>query len=138
MRFAVAVHGANQLTGDIKLAGLRRTSLKKPRLKAFHSQSGKCYYCQQPIWIEGPEKYAAMYGISLRQASLMMCTGEHLIAHKDGGSSGLDNIVAACHYCNIKRHTRKKDLSPIEYKLYVSKRLHKGRWHRLVLEVVNA
>lgn len=109
----------------------KRKPLKTPRKQAFLRQNGRCYYCQNPIWEKNPEQYAKLYGLSLRKAQWMRCTGEHLTAHKDGGSANPDNIVAACYFCNTRRHSRKKDLTPEKYKRLVSKRVEKKRWHGL-------
>lgn len=109
----------------------KRNSLKTPRKQAFLRQNGRCFYCQKPIWEENPEQYAKRYGLSLRQAQLMRCTGEHLTAHKDGGAANPDNIVAACFYCNNRRHKCKKNLTPEKYKVFVSNRVEKKRWHGL-------
>jgi len=64
----------------------------------------------------------------------MQCTGEHLIAHKNGGSAKKENIAAACRFCNKQRHHRKKDIEPGEFEKYVLGRLNKGRWHGLKLD----
>lgn len=110
-----------------------RKSLKNPRNHAFNRQNGRCCYCHQPIWVNNPEQYAKQYGLTLSLARLMKCTGEHLVAHKDGGSSNKVNIAAACLFCNLGRHRCKKDMTPVEYEQYVLRRLKKGRWHGLRL-----
>lgn len=111
----------------------KRKPLKTPRKQAFLRQNGRCFYCQNPIWEENPEQYAKLYGLSLRKAQWMRCTGEHLTAYKDGGSATPDNIVAACYFCNTRRHARKKDITPEKYKIFVSKRVEKKRWHGLAM-----
>ena len=107
----------------------KRKPLKRPRNQAFQRQNGRCFYCHQPMWQENPEQYAEQYGLTLQQAELMRCTGEHLIAHKDGGSASSDNIVAACFYCNQKRHKRKVELSLDKFKALVTTRVQKKCWH---------
>ena len=111
----------------------RRTSLKKSRTLAFKAQGGKCYYCSQPMWNESVEELTSRYSISPGQAKFLRCTGEHLIAHCDGGSASRRNIVAACLFCNTGRHARKKSFSPERFKDFVRRRMSKGGWHRLRL-----
>lgn len=110
-----------------------RKSLNKPRNVAAEKQRGKCYYCEQPMWTGNPELFAEKYSISLRQAKRFQCTGEHLIPHKDGGGLKQRNIVAACLYCNQRRHRRKAELNPSDYSDLVRKRLKMGRWHCSIL-----
>ncbi len=111
------------ITMQEKSKSKRRPSLKNPRTRAFKSQGGKCYYCNQPMWKKSAQELTSRYSISPGQANFLRCTGEHLIAHCEGGSSSRSNIVAACLFCNTKRHARKKALSPDQYKNYVTHRL---------------
>ncbi|WP_083921460.1 HNH endonuclease [Dasania marina] len=106
-----------------------RKSLKKPRHFAFSKQKGLCYYCAQPMWDGCPKSFSVRYGLSVRQARRFQCTGEHLMAHKDGGSSGRENIVAACLFCNVGRHRRGRDLDPHCFRGLVQRRMNAGRWH---------
>lgn len=110
-----------------------RKSLKSPRTHAFHSQHGRCYYCNQPMWNNNPLELISRFRISLGQALLLRCTGEHLISHSEGGASGNNNIVAACWYCNQQRHRRKNIHSPECFRKHIRKRLSEGRWHGLKL-----
>ena len=41
----------------------------------------------------------------------------------------LRGIVAACRFCNSKRHTKKKVPDPIVYRQMVTKRMRAGKWH---------
>ena len=106
-----------------------RKSLIKPRSKAFNKQQGNCYYCNQPMWLNEPEKFSLKYNITLKQARRFQCTGEHLTAHKDGGTAKQENIVAACCYCNLQRHKRSTAPTPQQYKKFIERRMNKGRWH---------
>lgn len=83
-----------------------RKSLVRPRLIAYSQQLGLCFYCSCPMWSKDPIVFVSKYGITLPQAKALECTGEHLEAHKDGGSSSQSNIVAACKFCNQGRHKR--------------------------------
>ncbi|MDH4566193.1 HNH endonuclease [Pseudomonas sp. BN414] len=110
-----------------------RQSLIKPRAQAFQAQGGRCFYCHLPMWQGNPEQFAARHGLTMNQVERLQCTGEHLVAHKEGGGGGRDNIVAACRFCNQARHRRQCDLSPDQFKTMVQKRLARGAWHPLDL-----
>ena len=107
----------------------QRSSLKNPRKQAFKTQHGVCYYCSQPMWTEAASELTDQYPISAKQARWLQCTGEHLIAHKDGGSAKQENIVAACRHCNTKRHARDNEMPVEQYRRHVQKRMKKGAWH---------
>ncbi|HMQ97154.1 MAG TPA: HNH endonuclease [Candidatus Nanoperiomorbaceae bacterium] len=96
---------------------------------AFQSQSGRCYYCGLPMWLDHPEHFAIRFGITVPQSKQLQCTAEHLVASQDGGSTSQGNIVAACLFCNKKRHQRKIALNPVKHKELVKKRLSVQRWH---------
>jgi HNH endonuclease len=106
-----------------------RKCLKSPRSTSFSQQNGRCYYCDQPMWVNEPSELSNKYNISHKQAKNLRCTGEHLIAHQDGGNAKKNNIVAACWCCNQRRHQRKKAPNPKEYKKLVQQRMNQGRWH---------
>jgi len=110
-----------------------RKSLAKPRSTAFSNQNGNCYYCKQPMCSDDPLGFSAKHGVSLRQTKILQFTGEHLVPHKDGGSSTRDNIVAVCRFCNQLRHKRNAAPSPEQYKKMVRFRMSQGRWHGLRL-----
>jgi len=80
------------------------------------------------MWESDPASYAVEHNITLPQAKYFRCTAEHLLAQTDGGLNQADNIVAACIWCNRKRHARKLAPSPKEYRKLVQQRLSKGRW----------
>lgn len=103
--------------------------LVRPRAHAFSHQSGRCFYCGMPMWDGNPLEFANEHGITLGQAKRLQCTGEHLVARQDGGSTARSNIVAACRFCNEVRHRRKTPLPPERYMLLVRKRMKLGRWH---------
>jgi hypothetical protein len=108
---------------------MSKSALVKSRLIAFNLQHARCIYCEQPIWLKNPQTFAHQYNITLKQAQLFQCTAEHLLARRDGGKDDPTNIVAACHFCNQKRHHSKSAKDPIPYKLYVAKRVIKRKWH---------
>lgn len=114
-----------------------RKSPKNPRTKSFHQQNGRCYYCDQPMWVADLTEFVIKYKITLGQAKGLQCTGEHLIAHSDGGTCKQDNIVAACLCCNQGRHRRKINLNPKQFKSLIQRRMNQGRWHNFRLASVH-
>jgi len=102
--------------------------LVRLRTSAFRSQSGLCYYCGYPMWEKDRDSYSQIYKISRSQAELFKCTAEHLLARQDGGIDSIQNVVAACHWCNQKRHRRKLAPSPVKYRKMVQRMLRKGGW----------
>lgn len=85
------------------------------------------------MWQKDIERYARLQGISLACAKYFQCTGEHLVAHSAGGSASESNIVAACSFCNLKRHQRKNPPTPETYSKLVEKRLERGGWNTHLL-----
>jgi hypothetical protein len=107
-------------------------SLAKPRTSAFLLQSGRCFYCDFPLLTGSPEEFSARYGITFAQAKLLRCTGEHLEPRENGGTSSRINIVAACWFCNTRRHRRPAAPAPAQYKQLVRQRVTQGRWHSFI------
>ncbi|MBU1776988.1 MAG: HNH endonuclease [Gammaproteobacteria bacterium] len=104
------------------------SKLIRLRTSAFNFQSGRCFYCGYPMWETDCTAYAQKYKMSPSQAKALQCTAEHLDARKDGGKDNPKNIVAACRWCNQKRHQRKLAPSPNDFRKLVQKRLRKGGW----------
>lgn len=107
---------------------MSQNQLIKSRKKAYESQSGFCIYCELPMWIENVEAFAKRFKITKKQALIFQCTAEHLKSKKDGGKDSEKNIVAACKFCNYKRHARKIPKDPLAFKSLVTKRVLKGAW----------
>jgi 5-methylcytosine-specific restriction endonuclease McrA len=104
--------------------------LSRFRADAFHRQEGRCYYCTAPMWHDDGSAFARAYGLSLKVARWLQCTAEHLKARINGGSDSRENIVAACRYCNLKRHQRRKVApTPNDFRKHVMRRLSRGAWH---------
>ena len=106
-----------------------RDNLVRHRHSAYLAQSRRCFYCGLPMWLSNPDSFATAHGITPGQARLLKCTAEHLEARQDGGQDTKQNIVAACFWCNQRRHKRKRAPDPDDYRLLVQQRLNKGRWH---------
>lgn len=102
--------------------------LQRLRTNAFHAQHGRCCYCGLPMWNASPDELKAI-GLSPRTSAPLRCTAEHLVAQQDGGKDVTGNIAAACWLCNTRRHKRKSPPAASEYKVFVRKRMHKGKWH---------
>ena len=107
------------------------SQLARLRSLAFVRQQGRCCYCDLPMWVDHPERFAQVHGITLAQAGWHQCTAEHLLPRQDGGPDSETNIAAACKWCNTRRHRgRKQPPTPDRYRKLVRKRLAHGRWHR--------
>jgi HNH endonuclease len=104
--------------------------LHKSRSSAYEKQQGYCCYCNARMWINNLESFAREHGLTEKQARLFKCTAEHLLAKQDGGGDAIENIAAACWFCNSRRHYSKKPRSPEGFKTYVDQRMKAGRWHR--------
>ena len=104
------------------------TMLIKSRQKAYQQQSGCCIYCHKPMWLEKPEDFANKFKITKRQVRFYQCTAEHLLSRQDGGKDSLNNIAAACKYCNQQRHKSKSALPPVKYQEYVQRKVAQNRW----------
>ncbi|WP_416383216.1 HNH endonuclease [Marinobacter sp. F4218] len=85
------------------------------------------------MWISDIKTFAANFSISVKQARHLQCTGEHLVAHSEGGKASSSNIVAACRFCNVKRHARSTPREPKEFADFVQSRLQKGAWNTHLL-----
>ena len=109
------------------------TNLKNLKSVRFVQQRGKCVYCDQPMWLEDLPGFARKYQRSERSMRWLQATAEHLQPRCEGGTDTLENIVAACLYCNKHRHMMRCVLSPELYRKEVRKRLAARKWHKLLL-----
>jgi 5-methylcytosine-specific restriction endonuclease McrA len=98
------------------------------RNSAAKKQNHHCFYCNAPMWQADVVAFAADHQISIKKAKFLQCTAEHLLPQANGGLHTRDNIVAACLYCNQKRHARSKVPTPLDYKKFVQQRVLHGRW----------
>lgn len=103
------------------------------RNRQMKAQSGFCFYCDQPMWLQDIKRFCARHKLNREQAQFLKCTAEHLVARTDGGPDTDDNIVAACHYCNQRRHRADKVLAPDKFQMFAREELKAGRWHGLHL-----
>jgi hypothetical protein len=105
-------------------------SLVRYRTDAFRRQAGRCYYCNVPMWDDDLDSFAREHTLSRRAARWLQCTAEHLHAKCDGGADSLENVVAACRLCNLRRHRdRRIAPTPDAFRRRITRRLSRGRWH---------
>ncbi|MGE0387673.1 MAG: HNH endonuclease [Gammaproteobacteria bacterium] len=104
------------------------TQLQKARAFSFVVQSGRCVYCNLPMWEADPDEFAKRYHLTPNQTRRFKCTAEHLTARCDGGPDSRANIAAACMHCNSVRHRSPVPLPALEYQTYVRKRVARGKW----------
>lgn len=111
---------------------------QKLRSIAFHEQDRLCFYCELPIWEDAAEQFASAHGLTAAQANLLKSTAEHLVAQRDGGRDTPDNIVAACAWCNSRRHAGRSHRAPEPqaYKCRIAQRIAIDKWHPAGLAAV--
>jgi len=74
------------------------------------------------------QPFRRRYGLTARDAESLLSTAEHLVAHKDGGTDGNSNVVAACWTCNQRRHQRKNgDLDWLQFRALVQNRIRQRK-----------
>jgi hypothetical protein len=127
---AGSLHALGEWVGSNYRSLLMSNRARTLRSSAFNAQSGRCYYCAAPMWLSDPQSFAVRHRLRPRQARLFGCTAEHLVPAQDGGPMNRTNIVAACAFCNSRRHRPCNAQSPAQYRSHVQRRLAAGRWHR--------
>jgi hypothetical protein len=86
------------------------------------------------MWEDNQDKFSSSHGLTARLAKHLKCTAEHLVAQQDKGRDSVENIVAACLWCNKLRHLHRvnKAPDPVTYKSRVRKLIAKGKWHPVI------
>jgi hypothetical protein len=102
-------------------------TLHTSRNHAYQRQNGRCHYCEAPMWRRHPSEISTL-DLKPGSARLLQCTAEHLKPRKDGGSAGAENIVAACWWCNSRRHRRRAEFGEARYRAWVRQRVGRGAW----------
>lgn len=102
--------------------------IQRLRTLAFNAQRGLCCYCGLPMWQASPDELKP-FGLRASTAGPFRCTAEHRVAQQDGGKNVAGNIAAACWLCNTRRHKRKSPPPPEAYRVFVARRMAKGKWH---------
>lgn len=104
---------------------MSKKRLKSIRTSAFHAQSGRCFYCDLPMWLLYPSELS----LRPRSAAPFQCTAEHLVARQNGGKDVAGNVVAAHASCNHRRHKRPGPApSPESFRALVQRRVSSGKW----------
>jgi hypothetical protein len=107
-------------------------SLSKHRSKAHELQGGRCVYCGVVMWAADCATFAKRHGLTLRLARWLQCTAEHLQPRRDGGQNSAENIAAACLFCNLRRHARRRTIpTPEQYRALVQSRVSRKAWHSI-------
>lgn len=104
------------------------SALKNTRQKKMIAQGGRCYYCDLPMWENVAAAVPREHCNTKSAPNVLRCTAEHLHPRSEGGQDTASNIVAACWFCNTRRHQRKRPLSPEAYRQHVQQRMAAGRW----------
>ena len=102
--------------------------LASTRRKACISQSYRCFYCHTKMWESDSAEFISQYKASPYLAKKLQSTAEHLKPKCEGGSNTIENIVAACQFCNSTRHKAKKPLDSSKYLEFVQSRVKNGHW----------
>ncbi len=103
-------------------------NLQQIRRRKLHEQNGRCYYCLAPVWSRNPRAFGRRHGVTMRSVKLFQCTAEHLTPRCEGGPDSADNIVAACRYCNERRHQMKRPMTHEKYLERVQMRVARGTY----------
>ncbi|WP_081687892.1 HNH endonuclease [Rhizobium mesoamericanum] len=86
------------------------------------------------MWETDPKSFSARFRVTGRAVLHFRCTAEHLEARCDGGRDSEENVVAACQFCNGRRHRRKRPIDAASYASLVRLRVEQGRWHSVTLK----
>ncbi|TRC80791.1 HNH endonuclease [Mesorhizobium sp. WSM4307] len=103
--------------------------LAKLRTVQANKQGWRCFYCKFRMWGGDPAPFSERCHLPLGLLGRFRCTAEHLKPKKSGGEDRLENIVAACEFCNRTRHRVRDALSPAAYQQRVRRRIAAGKWH---------
>lgn len=104
--------------------------LAKLRIQSAITQQCRCFYCGLTM-VEPALPDFAPKGLKPKWQKYLRCTAEHLTARQDQGRDNSQNIVAACWWCNTRRHKGREEKAPdpLRYRLRVQSLMKKGGWH---------
>mgnify|MGYP002662607196 FL=1 len=112
--------------------------LAKLRIQSAIAQQGCCFYCGLKM-IEPTLPELSQSGAPTRWHKFLRCTAEHLTARQQQGRDVAPNIVAACWWCNSRRHMGREEKAPdpLRYRQRVQGLMKKGCWHPVSTLVVS-
>ena len=112
--------------------------LAKLRIQSAIVQQGCCFYCGLKM-IEPTLPELSQSGAPPRWHKFLRCTAEHLTARQQQGRDVAPNIVAACWWCNSRRHMGREEKAPdpLRYRQRVQSLMKKGCWHPVSTLVVS-
>lgn len=104
--------------------------IAKLRIQSALIQQCRCFYCGLAM-IEPALPQFTPKELKPKLQKYLLCTAEHLTARKDQGRDTAQNIVAACWWCNTRRHKGRKENAPNpqQYRQRVQSLMKRGRWH---------
>ena len=112
---------------------LRKFRLQRFRRRASKRQGGGCFYCGCPMWNASPLAFAKRWRITEARIDWFRETAEHLVPVQDGGTDTESNIVAACHFCNSRRHRAGQNPTARRYLRVVQNQCKRGIYPTLQL-----
>ena len=124
VRFGRRAFASHEVEWRTRIMG----TIKNIRQSKMHAQRGRCYYCSLPMWDPALDFELPKICRTRAMQKKLRCTAEHLLPRSEGGVDAAKNIVAACWYCNTRRHHTKHPLSPDAHRAHVQKRMAAGRW----------
>lgn len=111
------------------------TKLQKLRNEAAEAQQWLCCYCGLPMGGEGSPWRRVLEQLG----KAFEASAEHLVARCEGGGDARGNIAAAHGRCNLRRHRRRRAMTPERYATFVRRRIGGGGWFcREVLELLRS
>lgn len=104
--------------------------IAKLRIQSALIQQCRCFYCGLAM-IEPALPQFTPKELKPKFQKYLRCTAEHLTARQDQGRDSAQNIVAACWWCNTRRHKGREDNAPNpqKYRQRVQSLMKRGRWH---------
>ncbi len=108
--------------------------IRSLRQEALQQQNGCCFYCKQAVWEDNPLLFSEVHELPHRLAKWLQSTAEHLHARCDGGRDCRGNVVAACLWCNTRRHLGRTHRAPEAdaYGVWVRRVVAAGKWHPVI------
>jgi hypothetical protein len=109
---------------------LPMNKIAKLRIQSAIIQQCRCFYCGLAM-IEPALPEFTPKELKPKWQKYLRCTAEHLTARQNQGRDNSQNIVAACWWCNTRRHKGRAENAPNpqKYRQRVQSLMKKGCWH---------